>query len=47
MIGFLVKISVFLTAIESSMFFVVLISILCSVIGTAFYYLRLVKSYVF
>ena len=42
MIGFLVKISVFLTAIESSMFFVVLISILCSVIGT-FYYIRLIK----
>ena len=42
MIGFLVKISVFLTAIESSMFFVVLISILCSVVGT-FYYIRLIK----
>ena len=42
MIGFLVKISVFLTAVESSMFFVVLISILCSVIGT-FYYIRLIK----
>ena len=42
MIGFLVKISVFLTAIESSMFFVALVSILCSVIGT-FYYIRLIK----
>lgn len=42
MIGFLVKISVFLTAIESSMYFVALLSILCSVIGT-FYYIRLVK----
>ena len=42
MIGFLVKISVFLTAIGSSMYFVALISILCSVIGT-FYYLRLIK----
>tara|TARA_B110000908_G_scaffold165254_1_gene214405 strand:+ start:528 stop:2048 length:1521 start_codon:yes stop_codon:yes gene_type:complete len=42
MIGFLVKISVFLTAIESSMFFVALISILCSVVGT-FYYIRLIK----
>jgi NADH-quinone oxidoreductase subunit N len=42
MIGFLVKISVFLTAIESSMYFVALISILCSVIGT-FYYIRLIK----
>lgn len=42
MIGFLVKISIFLTAINSSMFFVALISILCSVIGT-FYYIRLIK----
>lgn len=42
MIGFLVKISVFLTAIKSSMFIVALVSILCSVIGT-FYYLRLIK----
>ena len=42
MIGFLVKISVFLTAIDSAMFFVALISILCSVIGT-FYYIRLIK----
>jgi len=42
MIGFLVKISVFLTAIESSMFFVPLICILCSVVGT-FYYIRIVK----
>jgi len=42
MIGFLVKISVFLTAMGSSMYFVALISILCSVIGT-FYYLRLIK----
>ncbi len=42
MIGFLVKISIFLTAIESSMYFVALISILCSVIGT-FYYIRLIK----
>lgn len=42
MIGFLVKMGVFLTAIEASMYFVALISILCSVIGT-FYYLRLIK----
>jgi NADH-quinone oxidoreductase subunit N len=42
MIGFLVKISVFLTAIESSMYFIALLSILCSVIGT-FYYIRLIK----
>ena len=42
MIGFLVKMGVFLTALESSMFFVALISILCSVVGT-FYYIRLIK----
>ena len=42
MIGFLVKISIFLTAIESNMFFLPFICILCSVIGT-FYYIRLIK----
>ena len=42
MIGFLVKMGIFLTAMESSMYFVALISILCSVIGT-FYYIRLIK----
>ena len=42
MIGFLVKLGIFTTAIESSMYFVALISILCSVVGT-FYYLRLIK----
>ena len=42
MVGFLVKISIFLTAIESNMFFVPFICILCSVIGT-FYYIRLIK----
>ena len=42
MIGFLVKISVFLSAIESFMFFVPLICILCSVVST-FYYIRIVK----
>ena len=42
MIGFLVKMGIFLTAIESSMYFVALISILCSVVGT-FYYIRLIK----
>lgn len=42
MIGFLVKISVFLTAIESSMYFIAILSILCSVVGT-FYYIRLIK----
>ena len=42
MIGFLVKIGVFLSALESSMYFVAFISILCSVVGT-FYYIRLIK----
>ena len=42
MIGFLVKMGVFLTAMESSLYFIALISILCSVIGT-FYYIRLIK----
>jgi NADH-quinone oxidoreductase subunit N len=42
MIGFLVKINVFLTAIESSMYFISLISILCSVVAT-FYYIRIIK----
>jgi len=42
MIGFLVKIGIFLASIEASMYFVALISILCSVIST-FYYIRIVK----
>ena len=42
MIGFLVKIGIFLTSIEASMYFVALVSILCSVIST-FYYIRIVK----
>ena len=42
MVGFLVKMSVFLTVIESSMYFVAFISILCSVVGT-FYYIRLIN----
>lgn len=42
MIGFLVKMGVFLTAMEVSMYFVALVSILCSVVGT-FYYIRLIK----
>ena len=42
MIGFLVKISIFLTAIESSMYYVALLSILCSVIAT-FYYIKIIK----
>tara|TARA_B100000780_G_C21112671_1_gene449799 strand:- start:611 stop:2518 length:1908 start_codon:yes stop_codon:yes gene_type:complete len=42
MIGFLVKINVFLTAIESSMYFIALASILCSVVAT-FFYIRIIK----
>ena len=42
MVGFFVKFGVFLVAIESSLYFVALLSILCSVIS-AFYYLRIVK----
>lgn len=42
MIGFLVKIGIFLASIEASMYFVALVSILCSVIST-FYYIRIVK----
>ena len=42
MIGFLVKIGIFLASIESSMYFVAIISILCSVIST-FYYIRIIK----
>jgi NADH-quinone oxidoreductase subunit N len=42
MIGFLVKIGIFLASIEASMYFVAIISILCSVIST-FYYIRIVK----
>ena len=42
MIGFLVKIGIFLVAVESSMYFVAFISILLSVIST-FYYIRIIK----
>ena len=42
MIGFLVKIGIFLASIEASMHFIAIISILCSVIST-FYYIRIVK----
>ena len=42
MIGFLVKISVFLVSVEAFMYFLAIISILCSVIST-FYYIRIVK----
>lgn len=41
-IGFLVKMGIFLTALEASMYFVVLMSILFSVIST-FFYIRIVK----
>jgi NADH:ubiquinone oxidoreductase subunit 2 (subunit N) len=41
-IGFLVKMSIFLSALESSMYFVALISILFSVVST-FFYIRIVK----
>ena len=46
MIGFLVKIGIFLASIEASMYFVAIISILCSVIST-FYYIRIVKIFYF
>lgn len=42
LIGFLVKVGIFLTAIDISMYFVGFISILCSVVAT-FYYIRIIK----
>ena len=42
MIGFLVKIGIFLVSMEASMYFVAVVSILCSVIST-FYYIRILK----
>ena len=42
MIGFLAKMSIFLAAIGSSMYVIVLVSILLSVIST-FYYIRIIK----
>jgi NADH-quinone oxidoreductase subunit N len=42
MIGFLVKIGIFLVSVEASMYFVAIVSILCSVVST-FYYIRIVK----
>lgn len=42
MIGFLVKIGIFLVSIEAAMYFVAIVSILCSVIST-FYYIRIIK----
>ena len=41
-IGFYVKLNIFLAVIESSMYFVALVGILCSVIST-FYYVRIIK----
>ena len=46
LVGFLAKAGVFIVAIESSMYFVAFISILCSVIST-FYYLRVIKVILF
>jgi NADH-quinone oxidoreductase subunit N len=46
MIGFLVKIGIFLASIEASMYLVAIVSILCSVIST-FYYIRIVKTMYF
>lgn len=42
LIGFLVKISIFIASIEAYMYFVAIISILCSVVST-FYYIRILK----
>jgi NADH:ubiquinone oxidoreductase subunit 2 (subunit N) len=42
MIGFLVKIGIFLVSMEASMYFIAVASILCSVIST-FYYIRIIK----
>ena len=42
LIGFLTKMGIFLTAIESTMFFSAIVAILASVIGT-FYYIRIIK----
>ena len=42
MIGFLVKIGIFLVSMEASIYFIAITSILCSVIST-FYYIRVIK----
>lgn len=42
MVGFLVKISLFLTAVESSLYFITFVSMITSVVAT-FYYLKLIK----
>ena len=46
MVGFLVKIGIFLASIETTMYLVAIVSILCSVIST-FYYIRIVKTMYF
>lgn len=42
LIGFFTKMNIFLSAVESSMFFIATISILTSVVST-FYYIRIIK----
>jgi NADH-quinone oxidoreductase subunit N len=42
LIGFYVKLNIFLSVIESSMYFAAIVGIICSVIST-FYYIRLIK----
>lgn len=42
MIGFLIKIGIFLASMEASIYFIAVVSILCSVIST-FYYIRIIK----
>jgi len=42
LVGFIVKMNIFLVAIEFNLYFVAILSILCSVIST-FYYLRIIK----
>ena len=42
LIGFIIKISIFIVSIEAFMYFIAIVSILCSVIST-FYYIRILK----
>lgn len=42
LIGFLIKISIFIASVEAYMYFIAIVSILCSVIST-FYYIRILK----
>lgn len=42
LIGFIVKLGIFLVLIEASMYFIAIVSILCSVISV-FYYIRIIK----